>query len=172
MSHSLPNPALKTLQRNLNRSTFVVWEMKRNVSVVPLILATRSSGPPASGKIIKEMPGSVASETPYIIKCNQCTAQPTGAVTNRNQLLYPRLRFLLTDWRLEWRFKHINNFYTSTHSILEYPNIFFNFFRYLSSGVYERLQIYLCWLIKRKNRWNNVYLSLHMLASYIYWTEN
>jgi len=34
MSHSLPNPALKILQRNLNRSTFVLWEMKRNVSVV------------------------------------------------------------------------------------------------------------------------------------------
>jgi len=28
--------------------------MKRNVSVVCLIVATRSSGPPASGKIIKE----------------------------------------------------------------------------------------------------------------------
>ena len=37
------------------------------VSVVRLIVATRSSGPPASGKIIKEMPGSVASGTPYII---------------------------------------------------------------------------------------------------------
>ena len=40
--------------------------MKRDVSVVRLIVATRSSGPPASGKIIKEMPGSVASGTPYI----------------------------------------------------------------------------------------------------------
>ena len=36
------------------------------VSVVHLIVATRSSGPPASGKIIKEMPISVASGTPYI----------------------------------------------------------------------------------------------------------
>ena len=34
VSHSLPNPAMKILQRNLNRSTFIVWEMKRNVSVV------------------------------------------------------------------------------------------------------------------------------------------
>ena len=42
--------------------------MERNVSVVRLIVATRSSGPPASGKIIKEMPGSVASGTPYINK--------------------------------------------------------------------------------------------------------
>ena len=40
--------------------------MKRDVSVVRLIVATRSSGPPASGKIIKEMPDSVASGTPYI----------------------------------------------------------------------------------------------------------
>ena len=41
--------------------------MKRNVSAVHLIVATRSSGSPASGKIIKEMPVSVASGTPYII---------------------------------------------------------------------------------------------------------
>jgi len=40
--------------------------MKRNVSVVRLIVATGSSGPPASGKIIKEMPGSVANGTLYI----------------------------------------------------------------------------------------------------------
>jgi len=39
---------MKILQRNLNRSTFVVREMKRNVSAVRLILATRNSGPPAS----------------------------------------------------------------------------------------------------------------------------
>jgi len=39
---------MKTLQRNLNRSRFVVWETKSNVSVVRLIVATRSSGPPAS----------------------------------------------------------------------------------------------------------------------------
>jgi len=39
---------MKILQRNLNRITFVVWEMKRNVSVVRLIVSTRSSGPPAS----------------------------------------------------------------------------------------------------------------------------
>ena len=35
------------------------------MSVVRLIVATRSSGPPDSGKIIKEMPSSVASETFY-----------------------------------------------------------------------------------------------------------
>ena len=74
MSHSLPNPALKILQRNLNRSTFVVWEMKRNVSVVRLIVATRSSDPPASGKIIKEIPGSVASGTSYICEASGCVS--------------------------------------------------------------------------------------------------
>jgi len=47
---------MKILQRNLNRSTFVVGKMKRNVSVVRLIVATRSSGPPACL-------GSVASGT-------------------------------------------------------------------------------------------------------------
>ena len=36
------------------------------MSVVRLIFATRSSGPPASGKIIKEMPVSVASGAFYI----------------------------------------------------------------------------------------------------------
>jgi hypothetical protein len=40
--------------------------MKINVSVVRLFVATRSRGPPTSGKIIKEMPGSVPSGTPYI----------------------------------------------------------------------------------------------------------
>jgi hypothetical protein len=51
---------MKILQRNLNRGTFVVWEMKRNVSVVrPL---------PHYCEIIKEMPGSVASGT----HCTYC----------------------------------------------------------------------------------------------------
>ena len=39
---------MNILQRNLNRHTFVVWEMKRNMSVVRLIVMARSSGPPAS----------------------------------------------------------------------------------------------------------------------------
>jgi len=33
-----------------------------------LIVATRSNGPPASGKIIKEMPVSVASGTLFILR--------------------------------------------------------------------------------------------------------
>ena len=40
------------------------------MSVVRLIVATRSSRSPASGKIIQEMPGSVASGTLYIISHN------------------------------------------------------------------------------------------------------
>jgi hypothetical protein len=38
------------------------------VSVVRLIVATQSSGSPASGKIFREMPGSVASGTSYIYR--------------------------------------------------------------------------------------------------------
>ena len=37
-----------------------------------LIVATRSSGPPASGKIIKELPGLVASGTPCIMFGHKC----------------------------------------------------------------------------------------------------
>ena len=39
---------MKILQINLNSSTFVAWKVKKNVSAVRNILATRSSGPPAS----------------------------------------------------------------------------------------------------------------------------
>ena len=55
---------MKILQRNLNRSTFVVWEMKRNVSVVCIKIRCSIL---ISGKIIKEMPGSVASGTRCIL---------------------------------------------------------------------------------------------------------
>jgi hypothetical protein len=58
---------MKILQWNLNRSMFVVWEMKRNVSVVS---ASNFVAIFVSGKIIKEMPGSVASGTPYILTCS------------------------------------------------------------------------------------------------------
>ena len=55
---------MKILQRNLNRSMFVVWEMKRNVSVVRFKFHCNIL---ISGKIIKETPGSVASGTLYNI---------------------------------------------------------------------------------------------------------
>jgi len=58
---------MKILQRNLNRSTFVVWEMKRNVSVVCVCSAPNCCNILISGKIIKEMPGSVASGTHGVI---------------------------------------------------------------------------------------------------------
>jgi len=56
---------MKILQRNLDRSKFVVWEMKRNVSVVRFKFRCNIF---ISGKIIKEIPGSVASGT----HCNTC----------------------------------------------------------------------------------------------------
>jgi len=51
---------MKILQRNLSRSTFVVWEVKRNVSVVRFKFRCNIL---ISGKIINEMPVSVASGT-------------------------------------------------------------------------------------------------------------
>jgi hypothetical protein len=58
---------MKILQRNLNISTFVVWEMKRDVSVVRFKCRCNIL---ISGKIIKEMPGSVASGTRCISTVN------------------------------------------------------------------------------------------------------
>jgi hypothetical protein len=55
---------MKILQRNLDRGRFVLWEMKRNVSVACVCSAPNIF---ISGKIIKEMPGSVASGTRCII---------------------------------------------------------------------------------------------------------
>jgi hypothetical protein len=60
---------MKILRQNLNRNTFVVREMKTNVSVVCVCSAPDCCNILISGKIIKEMPVSVASETPCI-----CTA--------------------------------------------------------------------------------------------------
>jgi len=51
---------MKILQRNFNKSRFVVREMKRNVSVVCFKFHCNTL---ISGKINKEMPGSVASGT-------------------------------------------------------------------------------------------------------------
>ena len=51
---------MRILQRNLKRNTFVVREMKRNVSVVCVCSAPNCC---ISGKIIIEMPGSVVSGT-------------------------------------------------------------------------------------------------------------
>ena len=64
---------IKILQQNLNRSTFVVWEMKRNVSVVHFKFRCNIL---ISGRIIKEMPGSVASGT-HCIYWNLCDGLST-----------------------------------------------------------------------------------------------
>jgi len=55
---------MKILQRIMNRSMSVVWEVKRNVS---LIRCNFLYNIVISGKIIKEMPGSVASGIHCII---------------------------------------------------------------------------------------------------------
>ena len=55
---------MKILQQNLNRSMFVVWELNRNVYVVCFRFRCNIL---ISGKIIKEMPGLVASGTPCIM---------------------------------------------------------------------------------------------------------
>ena len=55
---------MKILQRNLNSSTFVVWEMKRNVSVVFVCSAPNCCDKERQST---SQPGSVASGTPYII---------------------------------------------------------------------------------------------------------
>jgi len=80
MSHSLPNLAffliivtpMKILQWNLNRSTFVVWEMKRNVSVACFKFQCTIL---INGKIIKEMPGLVASGTHSTVPISICTCR-------------------------------------------------------------------------------------------------
>jgi len=69
---------MKILQRNLNRSTFVVWEMKKNVSVVCVFSRCNIL---ISGKIIKEMPVSVARGTPCILTDKSCilTMESSGS---------------------------------------------------------------------------------------------
>jgi hypothetical protein len=54
---------MKILQRNLNRGTFVVWEMKRNVSVVCVCSAPNCCDMEQQSA---NQPGSVASGTPCI----------------------------------------------------------------------------------------------------------
>ena len=66
------------------------------VSLVRLIVATRSSGPPASGKIVKEMPGSVASGTSYILCAGYCEfCRYLIAVSPLDRLIWSHLLVLL-----------------------------------------------------------------------------
>ena len=69
---------MKILQRNLNRSTFVVWEMKRDVSVVHFKFRCNIL---ISGEIIKEIPSLVASGTHYIYCIQRVTLHYNGQVT-------------------------------------------------------------------------------------------
>jgi hypothetical protein len=59
--HFFNNSKNHILQRDLNMSTFLVWEMKRNVSVVRLVVVTRSSGPPAS------QPACILPDAPFCL---------------------------------------------------------------------------------------------------------
>ena len=68
--------------------------MKRNVSVVRLIVGTRSSGPPASQPVIQEMPVSVASGTPYIIILNS-VFMPTKAERLMRNVRWSKNNFTL-----------------------------------------------------------------------------
>jgi hypothetical protein len=56
---------MKILQRNLNRGTFILWEMKRNVSVVCVCRAPDCCDPEQRSA---SQPGSVASGTLYILR--------------------------------------------------------------------------------------------------------
>ena len=56
---------MNILQRNLNRSKFVVWEMKRNVSVVCVCIAPNCCD---TEQLSASQPGSVASGTPCILQ--------------------------------------------------------------------------------------------------------
>jgi len=72
---------MKILQRNLNRSRFIVWEMKRNVSVVRFKFRCNIL---ISGKIIKEMAGSLASGTHCItLPCPQLFTNGTYSEPNK-----------------------------------------------------------------------------------------
>jgi hypothetical protein len=81
--------------------------MKSNVSVERLIVATRSSGPPAIVKIIKEKPGSIASATPYIISCFHSNVELYFSyTTSRVATLMVRVSVFVfyyrTSYRLQW----------------------------------------------------------------------
>jgi len=88
---------MKIMQRNLNRSTFVVWEIKRNVSVVRFKFRCNIL---IIGNIIKEMPGSVASETHCI----------STATLNSFVLLAATCSYQQYNWKARLRF-HDNNRY-------------------------------------------------------------
>jgi len=87
---------MKILQRNLN-STFVVWEMKKNVSVVCVCVCVCVVRLIISVRIIKEMPGSVVSGTPCIIIVHWtgiCGTRVTTSWETPDALFYALVVFL------------------------------------------------------------------------------
>ena len=78
---------MKILKRNLNRNTFVVWEMKRNVSVLCVCSAPNCCDILINGKIIKEMP--VASGTHGILK-------PVSKLATADRLVTPVVSHICT----------------------------------------------------------------------------
>jgi len=84
---------MKILQRNLNRSTFVVWEMKRNVSVVCVCSASNCCD---TEQRSASQPGSVASGTHCIydtLKTNN------SARIGNNKVFW----LLISDYSEIWR---------------------------------------------------------------------
>jgi len=77
---------MKILQRDLNRSTFVVWEMNRTVSVVCNIFI--------DFRIIKEMPCLVGSGTPYIYSTRSIVLTLHFFLSKLN-ILIPKLAVLM-----------------------------------------------------------------------------
>ena len=80
----IPKP-MKILQRDLNRSTLVVWEMKRNVSVVKLCLYVSEC---VCSNIIKELPGLVGSGTRYIRASRSAKEYNNQLSTSAQQFYY------------------------------------------------------------------------------------
>ena len=79
---------MKIMQRNLNRSAFVVWEMKMTVSAVRFKFRCNIL---ISGKIIKEMQGSVASGTyctKYTVRYNNLLPYNSALRVSAHQNLH------------------------------------------------------------------------------------
>jgi hypothetical protein len=73
------------------------------VSVVRLIVATRSSGPPASQSVIKEMSGSVANGTPYTYQLNRINSVVFEIFSNSCMVQYNRTVSLFNRYMFRWR---------------------------------------------------------------------
>jgi hypothetical protein len=76
---------IKILQRNLNRGTFVVWEMKRNVSVVCVCSAPNC----CSGAAVRQLAGFGSEwDTLYNEKHKPKTGRRKRAINTPDNVLY------------------------------------------------------------------------------------